>query len=658
MALIQDLQRELGETPASQVRRKKEEKKKKPSGISGLIASLLPTGGGIGGAIAGGAAGAAAGSVVPVIGTGIGGLLGAIAGGAGGSAAGKFGQNAINQEEDLGKGVAQEAILGGLTSTPITAGGKLIKGAVQQGIGRQGALKQAAKEAGGLSIPRSAKGLREKAALDISQDITAKAPKTGILSRMQNKAARTDANVSGLGVGKSLKGETITPKRSTELYDFARSKGVSSGSPTQQAEAAQRLFDDTTTSLSTSLNAINRKLEPLESKVITDSLTKSISKAKGVGKELNTDTKKFISQIKSAKDIKTLEKLRQEADDLAFTARGAGKTQAAKQAQEVRKSIDGFVTKLSGDYKAVKSDYQNAKDLLKLSSQNVASGKGGLDIFGNKVGTNVIPGAISKGSGLLARASKDAASKAADDVQAGLSLAGQDMSRGQGLLGTVARQSLLGSRPELAQEEVISDETGLDELALDDQLAADQFGQDTQMDEMAQIQENLKSAALEALANGDTKGLDNIMAVADLYSKFNPKSSSPALTTSQATRAAAAQNALNDVPMIEDAIKSGKLGAAKAIPGASTQLGRRILGTEDLDAALFNMADNILRARSGAAAPEAEVKRFVDTFLPGALDSEEAKKHKLDRAIREMYGYVNPTAASQGADINEIIAGM
>jgi len=97
--------------------------------------------------------------------------------------------------------------------------------------------------------------------------------------------------------------------------------------------------------------------------------------------------------------------------------------------------------------------------------------------------------------------------------------------------------------------------------------------------------------------------------------------------------------------MIQEAIESGKLGGLKNIPGSGTAVGRRLLGTENLDAALFNIADNILRARSGAAAPEAEVLRFKNTFLPGPLDSQQAKKDKLERAIRELQGYVNPGAA-------------
>lgn len=116
-----------------------QDKNAAPKKKGNFLTSLLPTGGGVGGALAGGAAGAAIGSVVPVVGTAVGGLLGAVLGGAGGSAIGKVGENAVEGNADLGQGVGQEALLGGLTSLPIGAGLKLAKAGVKvaTGIGKQ-----------------------------------------------------------------------------------------------------------------------------------------------------------------------------------------------------------------------------------------------------------------------------------------------------------------------------------------------------------------------------------------------------------------------------------------------------------------------------------------------------------------------------------------
>lgn len=159
--------------------------------------------------------------------------------------------------------------------------------------------------------------------------------------------------------------------------------------------------------------------------------------------------------------------------------------------------------------------------------------------------------------------------------------------------------------------------------------------------------ENLQSSIQQILANGGSiDDATKFIGLAEALQKLGGVGQSKPLTASQATRAAAANNALRDIPMIAESIDTGKLGGAKMLPGSGTQIGRRLLGTENLDAALFNIADNILRARTGAAAPEAEVKRFVETFLPSATDSTQAKKDKLARAIRELQGYVNPVEAS------------
>lgn len=173
-------------------------------------------------------------------------------------------------------------------------------------------------------------------------------------------------------------------------------------------------------------------------------------------------------------------------------------------------------------------------------------------------------------------------------------------------------------------------------------MGGDQFApNDDSQDTGAQLMQ----AAQHALASGDTKGLENIMKVYSLYESQQKLSGGTPkkLSATQEQRAVAAKNALNDMGMIEDAISSGKLGGVKALPGSGTAIGRRLLGTEDLDAALFNVADNILRARSGAATPEAEVKRFASSFLPTPTDSEQAKIAKLQRAKRELMGYMNPS---------------
>lgn len=485
--------------------------------------------------------------------------------------------------------------------------------------------------------------------------------KGGFLSR---SARATDAKVSGLGVGTNLNGKTITPKRSEELYNFARSNNVNPGTPLQQARQAEDLLSKTVRSLDDTLENINRGVTKQEIDSLNKIALKKVSSDAAVIGSSKT-LGKFADKISAAKDLKSLEAIRREADDLAYTARGAKKTSAAAQARAVRETIDDFVSGISKDYKAIKGDYSNAKDLVELSSKNAKTG-GGIDIFGNKIGEQTVPGNISKVTGFLGR-SGNKTPKFVDSTARTL----ENGTKGAGILGTVARQSLLGQRPTLSDQvpaeatdelgqplpEGYTSGFGLESLpeGYKNSLGLEQ---PQEAEQVAQQQSPFSKDNIQGLILQDlqTTGGKNIANFLKLYEAFGNDSSktTPDLSVSQQTRAAAAQNALVDIPLLEESMASGKLGAAKAIPGAGTPLGRRILGTEDLDSALFNIADNILRARSGAAAPEAEVKRFVDTFLPGALDSEEAKRQKLDRVVRELYGYVSPTAASEGADVETI----
>lgn len=159
-----------------------------------FLTGLIPTGGGIGGALAGGAAGAAIGSAVPVVGTAVGGLLGAILGGAGGSALGKVGQNAVEGEADLGKGVAQEALLGGVTSTPIGAGLKIARAGakVATGLGKKSA-GDLIQEAG---IQTVGKGTAAKYGLTNTPQTSKIGTKLG--SSLENKGNQMIASQTGM----------------------------------------------------------------------------------------------------------------------------------------------------------------------------------------------------------------------------------------------------------------------------------------------------------------------------------------------------------------------------------------------------------------------------------------------------------------------------
>lgn len=625
----------------------------KPKG--NFLTSLLPTGGGIGGALGGAAAGAALGSVVPIVGTGIGGLLGALLGGAGGSALGKVGENAVTGEEDLSKGVAGEALLGGVLSTPIGAGLKLARAGAKAatGLGPKSA-KQLVQEAGQASIPKLAGGLQARAGQEVAQtagNTLTQAP-TGILGRVQGAAKTADARTSGMGVGQKLNGNIISPSRSQELLDFARTNGVNAGTPNAQAIAAESLLKNTTGQLDSTLNAINRKINKKEIQAIQAAATARVAEdatITGATKTLD----KFATKIANAKDVKALESIRKEADKIAFTQTGAGKTSAAAQARSVRESIDEAITALSPEYKGVKGSYKTARDVAELTAKNANSAKGGLNLLGNNVGSQVIPGAISKGASALGGI--------------GGALPTASRATGAGVLGTTARQSLLGTRPELIQTDM---PTELDANGLTAEDYAELQGNPTlggstdPLSQEAQQPSNPFGISLSdvasqlqvAIANGDTNGYTIL---SDLYDKINDYEQN-ALATSKPLSAegskvsAITQAGLASLNQLEGIANDGvPLGTVVGGRGLLGGLGSNLLGTASYDAAADNVADAMVRLRTGAAATKEELQLYKQ-LLPQAFDSPEVKAQKI-KAVRDYFAGVGGgiTSGSQATDASQ-----
>ena len=60
------------------------------------------------------------------------------------------------------------------------------------------------------------------------------------------------------------------------------------------------------------------------------------------------------------------------------------------------------------------------------------------------------------------------------------------------------------------------------------------------------------------------------------------------------------------------------------------------LGARDYDSAAFRAVEGLLRARSGAAIPESEVRRYMNANLPKIGDSKEEMKFKLEAFRKDL----------------------
>lgn len=193
----------------------------KGSSKSNFLTSLIPTAGGVGGTLGGAALGASVGSIVPGIGTAIGGLIGAVLGGAGGSAIGKVGENAVEGESDLGKGVLGEAALGGLTSIPVGAGLKLLKagGTLAKGLGSEAARTTAKSVLNEAGVKTIGKGTLNRLATSGSLDDATRAAMERVQSATGKTASRLGKNM-GVGSNKILasqSGMTASQARALNL---------------------------------------------------------------------------------------------------------------------------------------------------------------------------------------------------------------------------------------------------------------------------------------------------------------------------------------------------------------------------------------------------------------------------------------------------------
>lgn len=627
----------LSRKQAAQPKAKPQPKKK--GGRGGTLTSLISEGGAIGG----GATGAAIGSgILPGIGTLLGGALGAGIGAFGGRVA----ENQVRDDRlgigDAAKEAGLSAVLGGGPLRLAKAATQTVKGAAK-GQTLSEALKTAGDKAVSMSVPRK---VGEK--LSRSGE--------GLIAKEFRLNPTQQANF------KNLHGE--------EAVSVLRRYGVKKPEDLQTSiKPLQDAFDGVVDKIP---SAAKSEVQEAMKKVYKPLLDSPVVTRKQLGQSLKAQAdevvKKYGDQVPAA-ELNTLRKAFDEA--VTYTQRGTNEfTVNKKSADAVRKLLQSKadsagITVDGRTFKDVGLELRKLRNLDDVVGKQAYLGTGSLPLsLGNTPGTVIgsAAGPLGAAAGYVGNAVANSPTSrrllAQGTVKAGEKLAQKAATANPYSAGSVAKRvapvglagALLQGEDQSLVNNATPDTTSTTSTNIPNAVNIPELYQtdvDMSTSNNPLAPENLQSSVEQILANGGTlKDAAEFVSLSEALSKIQGAGGQKPLTASQATRAAAANNALRDIPMITEAVESGKLGGAKALPGSGTQIGRRILGTENLDAALFNIADNILRARTGAAAPEAEVKRFVDTFLPAATDSKKAKLEKLNRAIRELQGYVNPMEAS------------
>jgi hypothetical protein len=468
-------------------------------------------------------------------------------------------------------------------------------------------------------------------------------------SRAAGKTGQAlDAEASGIGMGQPLKGgRSVTPDYEAELLDFAREgskkyspNGVKTGKPRAQAQSAQEVFNGTNSALSSRLKQIDRAVELPDRTTISNRVQGLIDEDAMVTGEAKTFAK-FQQKIEKAKSLQDLEKIRKEADNIAFSNEKAGKTSAASQSRHVRDVIDDYVSAEDDVYKAIKGDYRKAKDLLDLTSkggkQASNSGAARTPLVDVRFGGQGLAGAKSKAGGLLQRVGSGPSR---------VPSAAEDLS--MGVLGRATRQGLTSQAGASAvpQEEdfMAGEDTGLLEGELLDAGMYEEEPEDTSSPFHPSNAE--KNAASILAQGGDMKDVAEYMSLVESFAELSGGGKQKPLNATQQQRALTSGSGLRSLDTLEGALTSDPGAFARqALPNPFGIAGR-LTGTTDIRAATDNVVDVIARLRSGAAITDDEAKRFA-RLLPQAGDSTESARRKIQNVRTELESFANPAYAEE-----------
>jgi len=623
-----------------------------------------------------------------------GGILGGIAGlplgifGAGGGSAlgsglGEAIENSITGD-DPGKNVAQEAVLGGvfgagpirLTKAILGAG----RGAAAQGGAAaatniagdttKAALPQIGQEPLKTSLQGKMQTLGNKALL--SQYGTVPAP----IARQTNPA-KTVGELADYGItspedaeriGRAITGSGgIINKAVAKSVDGAA--GVNTDGLRRVAEDALALngvVEKDAKSVLSIVDAQLRRLQggptpylnaanPNDALDVLKALEKRIADLTGRGGNARLATAERSDQAKA------LQALHDEVEDRLYRGAGADKNLSRVLTPEVREQlvslkpgdpswqqyVDGRVmgAKSVQDLRSAQSPFVRVSKIIDEADQNelTAGGRGGNMFNSMNNGGGLVGALTSAGANLaqpvLARyggqALRNNASKAPNGLLPGATRTPKPNTAG-GVAGRVGVAAPLISGGINAVQNQLASPTEPPDLA----TAINSPTQQPRQQGSPYPRENLMADIQRDPKNAE-KYISQYQALQEIYAPADS-----GLNATQLETANRAQNALKDLGVLEQAIESGDI-VKTAVPGSGSALGGNLLGTTDIEAALFNIGDVILRSRTGAQAPESEIRAFVAGYLPRGGESRESQVSKLERAYRELAGMANPVVVGQ-----------
>lgn len=617
---------------------------KPKGGRGGFLTSLISEGGAAGGALAGGAAGT---MILPGVGTVIGAGLGGLIGGFGGSAAEqKVRDNKVNWGN-----AAKEGAISGVTSAILPGGGAGI-------LGRKAVATAATKTAG------KATG---NIAANSTESIATKAP--NIFAKFSKKldTAAKDLNVKNMGLTKGDKNKIIE-KTGSRAADIADKYGIKSASDVRGV--TQPMYDE----FSKSVGTIKRTFTPQDiqaafAEKYSPMLKKGVPTGeRAIGERLKAEADNLIQGVsKDGITASELNALRQKFDKLAYKLKVSDPnlSDVNKQSRDVLAKLvhdaadsEGIVTS-QGTLKTLGKEISDVERLGKAAAKNIEGVGGHANPGVSDLLTLAAGGAMGGVPGALALETAKRSVNSARGVDATI----KALKKGSSLLDKVGRPSAGSGSAGAAKNvgvqmfKVGTANNVADAIAPSDQSLSENMNTTNPMTNMstnvptaanmselsAQTPENtspdmtsaIDQAILQALAAGDTKGLSNLLSVADYYQKKQEADQSAAKSTSHskasAQQYALAQAGLGSLSQLEAMLQNGVPSGAET-PGQSLPMVggtiSKIAGVGDYNAQAHNVLDALARVRTGAAMTRQE-EAFYKNLLPKVGDSQETIQAKL-----------------------------
>lgn len=591
-------------------------KKSKTKGRGGTLTSLISEGGAVGGALVGQAA-------IPIpfvgaaIGAGIGGTLG------------RGLENKVRDDQNfLGEGGSAKAALG------------------------EGALSAAL---GGIPIGGAATKASKAASPAINKGLTGK---------MQIAGQRLESRAGGYGQGVKLPGRgRLTPSEVDKMKALDLKEKIPAGHPDIQGKFIESKLAEANKQLDDVIKKSNRTLTKQEQLSIPAQIKAGVNGNRAIRGDSNV-IRETNQLVKSHKDIKTLEDAVRAKRDLqkeinfSRNSQSAvpGKEQANKIALQV---LDDFISRANPSIGSVNKRVSqliqrqelSLAESAKLTSQSTNAGAGfyGRAVTGDTAQTvkSKLGNAIQKVSGGAASGGRLPAGTVTETLKQGAGRQLYNMNNGT----TEAPVQDMSFGPQTA-EEVAAAQANPDLYATDNLGPGMAAGGGTP--EAPQQALTLPEALAQAqqLIGGNEKPsvyLD--------YAKELMKSSGGAGGSPNITKVTAQQYGLAQTGRQSLANLAGLLQEDPGVLGRSATPGRKLpivggyvseaVKTGDFDAIGYNIADTLLRIRTGATANESEVRNLQSQIMPRAGDSPQTVQTKL-RQLDEAFNSILANAQAGG----------